>query len=175
MGVLIPGHLILTAAHCVKWRGNGDITTDSDGGDYAQRVQTERGLLRLCPYAVEPVADVAILGALDSQTFASDSDRFESFCDRTEPLELFIGELVPSVPTLMRVCLTLGCGPDELMGFSQMEPPQNSPGASMLPPGVNDTPEKRRLLRRLARLESPQVKALSRLVAFLLPGRGSRK
>jgi hypothetical protein len=33
----------------------------------------------------------------------------------------------------------------------------------------------RRLLRRLAHLESSQVKTLSRLVAFLLPGRGARK
>ncbi|WP_225413685.1 helix-turn-helix domain-containing protein [Stigmatella hybrida] len=85
------------------------------------------------------------------------------------------GEVMPSVPTLMRMCLTLGCGPDELMGFSPVEPPQNSPGASMLPPGVNDTPEKRRLLRGLAHLESPQVKTLSRLVAFLLPARSARK
>jgi len=85
------------------------------------------------------------------------------------------GEVMPSVPTLMRMCLTLGCGPDELMGFSPVEPPQNSPGASMLPPGVNDTPEKRRLLRGLVHLESPQVKTLSRLVAFLLPARSARK
>jgi transcriptional regulator with XRE-family HTH domain len=85
------------------------------------------------------------------------------------------GEVMPSVPTLMRVCLTLGCGPNELMGFSPMEPPQNSPGASLLSPGLNDTPEKRRLLRGLARLDAPQVKALSRLVALLLPGRGARK
>ena len=82
---------------------------------------------------------------------------------------------MPSVPTLMRMCLTLGCGPHELMGFSPIEPPQNVPGASMLPPGLNDTPEKRRLLRRLACLDSPQVKAPSRLVALLLPGRGARK
>jgi hypothetical protein len=85
------------------------------------------------------------------------------------------GEAMPSVPTLMRVCLTLGCGPHELMGFSPLVPPQNSPGASMLPPGINDTPEKRRLLRRLARLDSPQIKTLSRLVAFLLPRRSARK
>jgi len=85
------------------------------------------------------------------------------------------GEVMPSVPTLLRVCLTLGCEPNELMGFSPVEPPRNAPGASVLPPGVNDTPEKRRLLRRLARLDSPQVKTLSRLVAFLLPGGGARK
>jgi hypothetical protein len=85
------------------------------------------------------------------------------------------GELMPSVPTLMRVCLTLGCGPDELMGFAEVEPGQSAPGVNTVPPGLNDTPEKRRLLRRLACLDSPQVKTLARLVAILLPGRGARK
>jgi hypothetical protein len=75
----------------------------------------------------------------------------------------------------MRMCLTLGCGPHELMGFSPMEPPQNTPGASMLPPGLSDTPEKRRLLRRLACLNSRQVKTLARLVGLFLPGRGAQK
>ena len=62
---------------------------------------------------------------------------------------------------------------DELMGFSPVAPPQEAPGAR-LPPGVNDTAEKRRLLRRLAHLDRPQVKLLSRLVAYLLPGGGAR-
>ncbi len=81
------------------------------------------------------------------------------------------GEVMPSVPTLMRMCLTLGCGPHELMGFADVEPGQSAPGAHAVPPGLNDTPEKRRLLRRLARLDSPRIKALARLVALLLPGR----
>src|SRR4051812_23025356 len=34
-----------------------------------------------------------------------------------------------------------------------MEPGQSAHGANTAPPGLNDTPEKRRLLRRLARLE----------------------
>lgn len=86
------------------------------------------------------------------------------------------GEVMPSVPTLLRVCLTLGCGPHELMGFAPLGPPQPPPpGASMLPPGINDTPEKRRLLRRLACLDRPQVKTLSRLVGFLLPARSAGK
>jgi transcriptional regulator with XRE-family HTH domain len=85
------------------------------------------------------------------------------------------GEVMPSVQTLMRMCLTLGCGPHELMGFAEVEPGQSAPGANTVPPGLNDTPEKRRLLRRLACLDSPQVKALSRLAALLLLGRGARK
>jgi hypothetical protein len=55
------------------------------------------------------------------------------------------------------------------MGFSKLEPLQNAPGASTVPPGLNDTPEKRRLLRRRARLDSPKIKALARLVALLQP------
>jgi transcriptional regulator with XRE-family HTH domain len=85
------------------------------------------------------------------------------------------GAVMPSVPTLMRMCLTLGCGPHELMGFAEVEPGQSAPKANTVPPGLNDTPEKRRLLRRLACLDSPQIKTLARLVALLLPGRGARK
>ena len=80
------------------------------------------------------------------------------------------GAVMPSVPTLLRLCLTLGSGPHELMGFSELEPLQSAPGTSTVSPGLNDTPEKRRLLRRLARLDSPKIKALARLVALLQPG-----
>ncbi|HEX8703145.1 MAG TPA: helix-turn-helix transcriptional regulator [Myxococcaceae bacterium] len=79
------------------------------------------------------------------------------------------GGMLPSVPTLLRLCLILGSGPHELMGFAEMEPEQRAPGTNTVPPGLNDTPEKRRLLRRLARLDSPRIKALARLVALLLP------
>jgi hypothetical protein len=57
------------------------------------------------------------------------------------------------------------------MGFSPVAQWQDAPVAGTVPPGLNDTPEKRRLLRRLARLDTPRIKALSRLVALLLDGR----
>ena len=79
------------------------------------------------------------------------------------------GRALPSVPTLLRLCLILGSGPHELMGFSPVAPWQDASGAGTVPPGLNDTPEKRRLLRRLARLDSPRLKVLSSLVALLLP------
>ena len=81
------------------------------------------------------------------------------------------GGVLPSVPTLLRMCLILGSGPNELMGFAEVEPGHSAPGVNTVPPGLSDTPEKRRLLRRLARLDSPRIKALARLVALLLPGR----
>ncbi len=80
------------------------------------------------------------------------------------------GGALPSVSTLLRLCLILGSGPHELMGFSPVAPWQEASGAGTVPPGLNDTPEKRRLLRLLARLDSPRIKALVRLAAFLLPG-----
>lgn len=79
------------------------------------------------------------------------------------------GEMTPSVPTLMRLCLALGSGPHELMGFAPMAP--QAPGASTVPPGLKDTPEERRLLRLLARLNRPRLRVVLRLVALLVPGR----
>jgi DNA-binding XRE family transcriptional regulator len=81
------------------------------------------------------------------------------------------GGVLPSGPTLLRMCLILGSGPNELMGFAEVEPGQSAPGVNTVPPGLSDTPEKRRLLRRLARLDSPKIKALARWVTLLLPGR----
>ncbi|MDY7225734.1 helix-turn-helix transcriptional regulator [Hyalangium rubrum] len=81
------------------------------------------------------------------------------------------GGVLPSVPTLLRMCLILGSGPDELMGFAEVELGKSVPGVNTVPPGLMDTPEKRRLLRRLARLDSLRIKALARLVALLLPVR----
>ncbi|WP_245767825.1 helix-turn-helix domain-containing protein [Stigmatella erecta] len=80
------------------------------------------------------------------------------------------GGVLPSVPTLLRLCLILGSGPHELMGFAEVEPRQQAPGTNTVPPGLIDTPEKRRLLRRLARLDRPRITILSRLAALLLPG-----
>jgi transcriptional regulator with XRE-family HTH domain len=80
------------------------------------------------------------------------------------------GGMLPSVPTLLRLCLILGSAPNELMGFAEVAPGQSAPGALPVPPGLHNTPEKRRLLRRLVRLDSPKIKALARLVALLQPG-----
>jgi transcriptional regulator with XRE-family HTH domain len=81
------------------------------------------------------------------------------------------GIILPSVPTLLRLCMALGSGPHELMGFSELNLTQSDPRATTVPAGLNDTPEKRRLLRRLARLDGSRINALSRLVALLLPRR----
>jgi trypsin len=62
-GVLIPGGFILTAAHCIDWDTNGKMVL---GEHFEERIVTSDGReLFVAPVAVEPVADIAVLGAMD--------------------------------------------------------------------------------------------------------------
>jgi DNA-binding XRE family transcriptional regulator len=58
------------------------------------------------------------------------------------------GKMLPSLPTLFRLCVALRNGPHELMGFT---PVASLPQAAQLevPPELAPTPEMRRLLRLL--------------------------
>ena len=80
------------------------------------------------------------------------------------------GKMLPSVPTLFRLCMALRSGPHELLGFV---PVASLPDAaqSELPPEVASTPEMRRLLRLLGRLEALQRKLVLRLVIALVANR----
>ncbi len=80
-GVLVTGGLILTACHCVKWNGDGRMAL---GDHFVTEIETRQGeRLRATPLAVEPVADIAVLGALDNQAFSKDALAFEDWCERT--------------------------------------------------------------------------------------------
>jgi len=84
-GVLVDGELILTAAHCVTHTIEGHMVL----GDYfVQEIETSHGLLRVQPLAVEPVADIAVVGALDDQAFFDDASAFEDWCHATPPVPL---------------------------------------------------------------------------------------
>lgn len=85
-GFLIPGNLILTAAHCLDWDGDGRMVL---GDHYVESITTHSGEeLRVCPVAIEPLTDIAVLGALDAQEFWKESSAFEEWCDRTVPVPL---------------------------------------------------------------------------------------
>ena len=85
------------------------------------------------------------------------------------------GKMLPSVPTLFRLCVALRSGPHELMGFA---PVASLPQAAQLevPPELAPTPEMRRLLRLLGRLQGLQLKLILRLVmAFIEEPKRSRR
>jgi DNA-binding XRE family transcriptional regulator len=79
------------------------------------------------------------------------------------------GKMLPSVPTLLRLCMALRSGPHELMGMAPMEGTgKNSPWADEVPEGIDDTPEMRRLLRSLRRLNRPQLKLMHLVASAIL-------
>ncbi len=72
-------------------------------GDYycEEIVAADGRNLMVQPLAVEPVSDLAVLGAVDGQAsaeFAKAADAFDDFCGTTEPVRLAIDELELFVP-----------------------------------------------------------------------------
>jgi S1-C subfamily serine protease len=68
-------------------------TTGGDGGAYLEDIVIADGRrLKADPYAVEPVSDVAVLGALDDQVHPEEAEAFEDFCAATVPVDLAVAE-----------------------------------------------------------------------------------
>ena len=51
-------------------------------------IDTTRGRLYVAPSAIEPVADLAVLGALDNQVFWDQAAAYEAWCEATVPVRL---------------------------------------------------------------------------------------
>jgi S1-C subfamily serine protease len=91
-GVLV-GEIVLTAAHCVEYSFEGEMVLSEY---FVEDIKTPSGeRLKVRPLAIEPVADVAVLGALDDQEFSTEAKAFDDFCARTNPIPL-----ARSCPTL---------------------------------------------------------------------------
>ncbi len=99
-GVLVSGGFILTAAHCVDWDFEDELGMMDH---HVERVDTRDGLsLKVGPCSVDPLTDIAALGALDGEEFYEESQAFEHFCDNTPcvPLhceDLAVGNPCPSI------------------------------------------------------------------------------
>lgn len=86
-GVLIKNRFILTAGHCVNLDLDGYMDAAS-GEDYSVGINSYMGTFRATPIAIEPINDIAILGALDDQEFEEEVELFEDFCRRTKPIKV---------------------------------------------------------------------------------------
>ena len=74
------------------------------------------------------------------------------------------GLLMPSVPTLRRICLALHMSADAMLALSSPHPPvwEEPP-----PPAEQEQPAMRRLLRNVRKLNSMQIRALSLMASTL--------
>ena len=82
-GVLVNDKLIITAAHCISHSSDGEMVL---GDMFHERIRIGAREFTVAPLAVEPVLDIAILGALDDQEFPKEADAFLCVCKDIEPV-----------------------------------------------------------------------------------------
>ena len=85
-GFLVYGGYILTAAHCIPWSVEGLMALDVPF--LVEIITADRSRLRGQVVAVEPVADIAVIGSPDNQTFYEESDAFDLFAESVRGLLL---------------------------------------------------------------------------------------
>jgi hypothetical protein len=81
-GVLVPGGFILTAAHCINWSRTGAMAL---GDHYIETMASDGVTYKIGPFAVEPVMDIAALGATYSSKVLG-AGQFEMLCEAIEPV-----------------------------------------------------------------------------------------
>ncbi|QRK05221.1 helix-turn-helix transcriptional regulator [Archangium violaceum] len=81
------------------------------------------------------------------------------------------GNMLPSLPTFMRLCRALAVDANRLLGFSSSNPPA---WLTLELPGDGEPPAMRRLLRTVRKLRPRQLTALSHVASALLPSPGTR-
>jgi S1-C subfamily serine protease len=98
-GVLVTGGYVLTAAHCIKWDGNGGMAL---GEFFIETIETRDGrTLQGSVTAAEPVADIAALGAPDGRVGMYEAAKaFDRFTAETQGVPLFtwgreVGKPIP--------------------------------------------------------------------------------
>jgi hypothetical protein len=90
-GVLVPGDLILTAAHCIEWDRRGKMSL---GEPFLVPVQPRSGRpFLLSVYAVDPVSNIAALGEADD--LSDDAEAFEEFRETTQPVPICADDFEP--------------------------------------------------------------------------------
>lgn len=81
------------------------------------------------------------------------------------------GNMLPSLPTLLRLCRALAVDANPLLGFSTSQPPE---WLTQEVPVEDEPPAMRRLLRTVRRLKPRQLSALSHVASAMLPAPGTR-
>jgi hypothetical protein len=112
-GILVNGGVVLTAAHCVEYKTEGEMIL---GDFFLEDIETSQGdSFKIEPYAVEPVSDLAALGATNIPELIQEVVKFANFCEKTKPVTLClkpppIGESYPIYIYTHKGMWVKGCG-----------------------------------------------------------------
>lgn len=77
------------------------------------------------------------------------------------------GNALPSVPTLVRISMALGVSPDTLLGRAMASAKKEESTSALTPPSPSDSPELRRLVRRLRTASQTTLRLVTLLVKEL--------
>lgn len=85
-GFLVPGGMIVTAAHCVDLSALADWHTEDPLMVAVTVAKRKSFLVELI--SIDPVCDIAVFGPADNQVFWDDCEAFEVFSEETKALSL---------------------------------------------------------------------------------------
>lgn len=88
-GVLVNGGIVLTAAHCVEYRGGGTLGSDTLVSMVSAGGKNMTGQL----LAIEELSDLAVIGARDPMKYDCTNDPFDTFVDSAVGVRVCWGEI----------------------------------------------------------------------------------
>ncbi|MCF8051592.1 MAG: serine protease [Desulfobacterales bacterium] len=91
-GILVDNCCVITAAHCISWDTDGGMAM---GDFYIEEIEMMGRNFKLRPIAVEAVADIAVLGPLDSQAAYEEVEDFCEACRKITPVKICTAEFEP--------------------------------------------------------------------------------
>ena len=85
-GVVVPGSLVLTAAHCIEWDLDGEMTLNEN--IFLEKINCDGRQIFAGIVVVEPVLDIAVLGEPYGHTFYEESNDYIDTLELIEPIEI---------------------------------------------------------------------------------------